>query len=98
MFEKRLLCGECQTVKTYRTYRFVLRPSYHAACLRVEPRGCHRLGVHAFHSVLSCKPLAYQAILGKLEFDMRLPQYRRAKLRTKKVVKEGQEIIGTLSF
>ncbi|KAI0091239.1 hypothetical protein BDY19DRAFT_692393 [Irpex rosettiformis] len=56
------------------------------------------LGIHAFHSVLSCKPLAYRAVLQGLEFDLSLPQYRRIRKRVKKAVKEGQEVIRVLSF
>lgn len=57
-----------------------------------------RLGVHAFHTVLSRKPQAYTGILKTLRFELALPKYRRYKKRFRDVISEGLSTLTLLSF
>lgn len=58
----------------------------------------HRLGVHAFHTVLSRKPQPYTKILKALHFELALPKYRHYKKRFRSVISEGLSTLTLLSF
>ena len=57
-----------------------------------------RLGMHAFHTVLSRKPQAYTKILKTLRFEIALPKYRHFKKRFRDVIAEGLSTLTLLSF
>ena len=57
-----------------------------------------RLGLHAFHAVLSRKPHAYARLLKALSFEIALPKYRRLKQQFRPVVAEGLSTITLLCF
>ncbi|OBZ72156.1 Telomerase reverse transcriptase [Grifola frondosa] len=56
------------------------------------------LGAHAFHTVLSRKPMSYKRILKSLEFELSLPRNRRLRKEFRAVTTEGLTILTLLSF